>query len=608
MLTTSSHHVLVLSTLDSALTLEKITEHHKDIRVVNCDDFLQNSTSSRQSFVSVVVCDKEFEVVLTRAYQQKDKVVIVTCESLYTVLEVTLPLEKEFEDENQKEKSSWRNFFGKNVPPAPIFPVIVSSDQTSWSDLTLEHQDQILSHVQNLLGLNDIQAISQMMENVEGSMLLELIHGRIPNLSIIPADPSFYIQRKLANQHNISTTTIKEAFSQDKVSEQEFFDGLLENENKPVCICGESGTGKTSLLANLGRKLYQHFPSRHIIFLRLNELVMDVKIRMETEGDKPHTNLSQVLEHVLLHITCPNKFGQALLKTALVSEESAVKVELMLDGFDEICLADQELALMCATKIKSAYHTVRLWITTHPSLVDKLEKELDMINLTIRPFTSADHLNFFRSSGISETDKVMKAIESCTVGNEMNGTPLHCKLLTEYFDEQPDNNVADGGAYNLFRLYKHFVEEKINKFMKLHSKFDDSPGKSQLVASLKYLSISLIFPEHYKSFRAALCPKEIPLQALIGMGFLEEGSRLEPPRFVHHSFAQYFVAILFQDLVNGRYSSVPKSVAAPLLLQLLGTDKVSTPNEEATTSKVGPVCDIQRERICYFFYANCQSS
>lgn len=355
--------------------------------------------------------------------------------------------------------------------------------------------------------------------------------------------------------------------AQLELTENDFFD-IVKNpqSNTPVCISDSPGMGKSTLLAQIGNKLVSNDHETIVIFVVISEFIEKIR----NNYDKSENKKATILEF-LKNLACKNNLSQLVFQQVLDSEK--IGIELLLDGFDEVGAHDISLTNQILTEIKG-FESIRAWVTSRPHLLQDLENTLGVLGYNIKPFNRNNQLQFLQSywsrgKELSQTEKTKlqtfasHCLERLQDSLEMKdvhiaGIPLQCLLIGEVYDKaamEEAKSTTKGrhsGKIQIFsisHLYDQLVENKYDKYIK---RVDSERLRlSEMITYHKRLSLQLILPN--KSFQNSKAFSKLNSSEhneLLKLGIVEAASTNESPRFIHRTFAEYFVAALVADLLN----------------------------------------------------------
>lgn len=275
---------------------------------------------------------------------------------------------------------------------------------------------------------------------------------------------------------------------------------------------------------------------------------------------------------------------------------------MFLDSFDEVPEDYIGLALKCIFVLGRSNKIQRIHVTTRPNLVSRLERCLVTIAYEIHSFSHPDQIEFLtnywsRTHEKFERSKLESYAESCIQGlnrgtehefKHLAGIPLQCLLVAEIF-EKPALKFATSFSTHSKQGLRPTIEigsaaelyEKLfkRKFKKYKRRLKVSQFKIAQFCMRRlnvYLSIREIFPKEISSMlELHLLTEELqeflnifvddwhptlqefrnfqlPWAHILDLGFVERFEKEEKRiRFLHQTFAEYFLASFIVDCLRG---------------------------------------------------------
>jgi replicative DNA helicase len=338
---------------------------------------------------------------------------------------------------------------------------------------------------------------------------------------------------------------------EESIEEEEIFH---KNNEKLLIISAEPGMGKSLILDNFTQN-----STAENFFLKiiLNTCKDALKL------DKTHDALDFVLKLLL------NKSDHqeiSLLKNLATKEE---KLILMFDGLDEVTDYKEQVIQLIDALIKDT-RIKKILLTTRNQLREELQDHFRTFAFNLNNFVDEDQKNFlykyWRNSNFKHHKRAtsavlkqsaedlitkIKSILSTKNINELIGIPLQTKMLADiYFDKETDSSSQIEIA-NLAELYNQFVEAKIRitqseekgkvkleKQAKKYRKLIEDDFYSDHVK----LSSKLLF-ENYNELNLDEFNDEEKCQEILEYGIVVAFTATnKTPRFLHQSFAEFFLA------------------------------------------------------------------
>lgn len=361
-------------------------------------------------------------------------------------------------------------------------------------------------------------------------------------------------------------------YDQGELSEDMFIDEVEKEHpvkfNQSFCIADSPGMGKSLLLADIGRRVQRKFPDRVVIFIVISEWINSIKEDVKLKESK----LESILKNLFKDVSEDENITEALI-SEITSDESpkpSIRFELLFDGFDEVVPEQVNLAYECLEiLLKLCKKTARVWVTTRLHLLTELENYLNVLGFNIEPFGEPDQMRFFKSYwSENETrqvdiDRISTFAQICLTkiksmlnqkDEDIAGIPLQCLLIAEVFETDalgyadPANKLIPAmpepsilfEIKSILDLYEGLIQNRIQKFKKLfqHVLFDDRDMK--LLHA--YHSLHLIYPGYAQVFKDKVIINEDITKEIFNVGILESKKGTGQIRFIHRTFAEYFIA------------------------------------------------------------------
>jgi ankyrin repeat protein len=363
-------------------------------------------------------------------------------------------------------------------------------------------------------------------------------------------NPNFFLWQKSSGPvSKLNEFIVKQ--DEESIEEEEIFH---KNNEKLLIISAEPGMGKSLILDNFTQN-----STAENFFLKiiLNTCKDALKL------DKTHDALDFVLKLLL------NKSDHqeiSLLKNLATKEE---KLILMFDGLDEVTDYKEQVIQLIDALIKDK-RIKKILLTTRNQLREELQDHFRTFSFNLNNFVDEDQKNFlykyWRNSNFKHHKRAtsavlkqsaedlitkIKSILSTKNINELIGIPLQTKMLADiYFDKETDSSSQIEIA-NLAELYNQFVEAKIRitqseekgkvKLEKLAKKYRKLIEDDFYSDHVK-LSSKLLF-ENYNELNLDEFNDEEKCQEILEYGIVVAFTATnKTPRFLHQSFAEFFLA------------------------------------------------------------------
>lgn len=386
--------------------------------------------------------------------------------------------------------------------------------------------------------------------------------------------------------------------------------------NQTLCIVDSPGMGKSMLLASLGRKLKELFPSRRVASVEMAEWVHKIHLLLQENCYKEEIILNEVANYVKMNHL------DFLSELKFAAAKPATKFELIFDGLDEVYPIHVPLALDCLDILRNiCSNCARIWVTSRPHLKLQLENRLNVLAYNIKPFSESDKISCLTSYWSStkdalDSEKLLHyAKQSVSVikfqlgrrSNDIFGVPLQCLLIGEIYEEEanehadPENIIVSKSevgfglrATSIADLFERMVVKKFSKVLKPSSQ----PGYSNTKqwSTHVYHSLKVIFEEHASDIVNILAKELIMAEdEIINAGFIQFVGEERKARFLHRSFAEYFAAWYFVEIFTSERTSEH--------IKFLIENILRTQQTEVLVLHEFPqvAWHFAEEAVCYFF-------
>lgn len=629
-LSNKEQHVLVVISIDTKLTLKRITQTVSSWQQFNsyneiCENFPAFDKSSND-FLCVHECKENFWDIFSALKRIKTKFVII--------------INKLNANDDFEGKLADRN-------------ACIEHDEIKIKDFTPKFRYHIVGNVQKYLRLSTYN-INQALQKVDSSTLVQFINGESPVLfkDFVPKRPANYFARSVMcrqtkNKQNCDGNQDCPASSQYVIKEEDFINDMTSfnvDEIHHVCLSDTPGMGKSMLLANIARRLSSNRLYGFVTFVTLSNLIPVIKKELKETNNREEAIFSGFCEYACTSV------GSIFVKI-----NQSFLTEILLDGFDELNHDDEELGYECLKTIKHLFPNARLWVTTRPHKSQKLEQELNVQVYNIQAFCESDQIEFLASywctNCASLNEKELKSFAKLCLSDiksiiraqeqDIAGILLQCWLIAVWFQDEAKEFSSSGphtdgsnlrkGVKHMIELYQNLVEKKFDIFF---TQYQSSNIKTVYPPILEKSFFAYNAPTNYEDFAfnffckwyyrektAPLTRKDLTnlhiynslkivsqnlakilepnlhltgiLQenVIVNCGLME--LKMSTLTFVHRTFADYFLAILFIECVENKYNDDIRSLVTT---ELLRTQKKIINLRKMEVDS----CEFKHEVVCYF--------
>ena len=411
-----------------------------------------------------------------------------------------------------------------------------------WGDLEKTSQNEILNWKVEFQGHNDeLKKIVSERFFHKSSLkdIFKLKELKIDAPKYALKDSEIYIDRTFKNKLGL-TISCEEVL-------EEFWN------NRVLIIANEAGMGKTTIARYFAKVLLKAFQSCWVLFIDLKE---HTKNYFKDEQPNQH------VVDIKFLITILNLQGDLEVELFKHFYETGNMV-FILDGFDEISPKFKECLLKIIDIMKDSNN--RLMITTRTHLSRDLEDHLKAEALKLNSLEIKDGIKLLtmllrkrredeNDGGVDDFFDEEKKAD--LLYNKFNhslwyvrvfDSPLLVKMISE-LDED------DLKVFNVYTLYKRFVEKKIEIWMKKGPLATDDNVKllmnrTDIIQIHHEMALQLLLDDEvFKSLQ--IQKSEIDQEQITRFGLLYFDG--EDFQFTHRSFAEYFLAnFLILNLNHG---------------------------------------------------------
>jgi hypothetical protein len=329
-------------------------------------------------------------------------------------------------------------------------------------------------------------------------------------------DQNFYIQRELTRPRQNNKNT------EESIKEEE----LLEELENVLILADSAGSGKTTFLLEISKKLNQKFHNEWIIFVDLNRY----RSRMNEKSFESHEQFKEFLKKDVLGLK--NNLEIKIFDHAL-EDCRGRNVNILLDEFAGSKSEKQLVQVIMKVGLK------RLFITTRPEFGECLKNLTSSLRMKFIAFDKICQERLLSNllkdnSVVSETEckklvskVVSKISESEKAFHHNFGIPLVLKMLAEIlssFEDKKRLDEVDKISFNIYQLYQKYFDVKMRAYYKsdernLTSSFESF--KTEKIPKLQNLAVQQIFPE-FKTSAQKIAIKDDDLFYISSPGFIQQ--------------------------------------------------------------------------------------
>ena len=257
-----------------------------------------------------------------------------------------------------------------------------------------------------------------------------------------------FVQKRQQHGVSIDDTT---GHRIPKIKEEDL---IHRQKGGPVIISGVAGTGKSIILFQLYDTIKAKEPNRWLIRINLTDCqksLLELKLNNNPEFDK--ANRSAVFDFLTkLPIVLVDKspFSQSLLRHRL---ETGDRIDIMLDGFDEIYSKCQEATIQLIKCITAdEVRQIGVYVTTRSHAAEDLQFQLSQLAYSLDNFSQQDQIDYLtvfwkanlnvrkhaenKERLVKEAAQLLVDRLSASLKDEERsfiGVPLQCRIVAECF-------------------------------------------------------------------------------------------------------------------------------------------------------------------------------
>ncbi|XP_022908706.2 uncharacterized protein [Onthophagus taurus] len=315
----------------------------------------------------------------------------------------------------------------------------------------------------------------------------------------------------------------------------------------------------------------------------------------ETENEKKKRE--QMIESVLNLITIENDEinletneidGVKLLEIKLFMHfYNRGEVVLLFDGFDEICPDHEKQVIELLQTLKHS-KVKKIWVTTRNYVKNQLEEKLYTFSYTLEPLSSEEQANLLKNIWKENlnrddldndrcnnfTNELIKKFSQDINDQETDflSVPLHTSMVAEIFQDEVSGETFElSKNLDYICIYEKFIVKKFDKIYieekmsgveitNLATKQLIKVGREKFIEDHKILAVDAILAEN-ESMELLLSKEQIKNMSKLKNDIKQGGQRTgiidkvidDKPKFVHRTFAEYFVSTLVFEKLKSNY-------------------------------------------------------
>ncbi|CAL8124011.1 unnamed protein product [Orchesella dallaii] len=419
------------------------------------------------------------------------------------------------------------------------------------------------------------------------------------------------------------------------------------NENLPIIVSDAPGMGKSVLLESWANMLIRNWPTRIVKLYPFTKFLTLFERKIEETGLMINYERVEIpvelIKKCAVQMLCEEKeaegsFSNSLMESLLIPyNKPRIKVELMLDGLDELVSSQLQFARKILEVINQHLKSIRLWISTRRQHLNKIEYQFSTMGYLIAPFDKEDQLNFlvkfwcYKNKVLSseQQDKLRVFAKSCldTAPSDyldILGIPLQCRLLAEVHQVHVKTMMEESSSevvppvltpiVSVLDLYEKVVEAKLEIYItKPYNPHDESNPTTyqrnsyvtkQIRERMNKIHIKkaleLLVPVKWvECFKGNYLAHDEPeIDEVFAFGIIEskhtDDGIAGEAAFIHRTLAEYYVAFfVVQMLTSNTISSELLNNACEFLVQeILKTEDYKEPFQDEGDFEDGMVLTV----------------
>ena len=345
-------------------------------------------------------------------------------------------------------------------------------------------------------------------------------------------------------------------------------DKLLQQAKKQkiMLITDKAGTGKTTVLTHLSKRIKQKFPAHWLVRIDLNDYTELLK------AQKGKMDKGRVLEFISKEVLKLESHLEKELFEKSFEGNGVNKLVVMVDGFDKISPIYKE-AVIDMLQILKQTSLEQLWVTTRHHLKEELEDSLQQLSYTLQPFSEVEQVEFLnkfwlQTSNLEDTNQhkfqiyakalIKKLAQSISdEDKEFTGIPLQTLMLAEAFEKEFRSFYLSENfepelphKLDLLGLYRRFIERKYDIYYreKSETRADTIATEEVIKRDVKFiqlehqrLALDALFTDGQMTVHLIDDDSTLSAEELARIGIAQRNHDGKP-QFVHRTYAVYFVA------------------------------------------------------------------
>uniref|UniRef100_A0A904MUK3 Ion channel nompc n=1 Tax=Culex quinquefasciatus TaxID=7176 RepID=A0A904MUK3_CULQU len=332
--------------------------------------------------------------------------------------------------------------------------------------------------------------------------------------------------------------------------------------DKVKILSGEIGTGKSTTWVQLVKLLKKSDTSTWVVFIKLSDGVIEKQLKAKLNKEVNEEFVTNLMEQAVSN----DLWDWEYLRTCLNTVSN--KITVFLDGFDEICPRYKSIVIDIINRLLGM-SVQNIFVSTRMYMENELQREFLATAYHLQPLTEDEQILLIKHNwsvqGDTEEDvdhifrrMVYKLERFTSVYNFFSpsaylGSPLAIKMIGNLPRQRVEEFLMD--QYTIYDLFKDFVLQIFDRYCAEKAGLAPERNTAQNVQS----NIKQLFYHQFSLFafkwlfttddlNIFLTDQERKMLQKLSEMPIEETTVcdliLYPPRFIHRSYAEYFVAYL----------------------------------------------------------------
>lgn len=357
------------------------------------------------------------------------------------------------------------------------------------------------------------------------------------------------------------------------MDEIHFLENIVPSE-PIIFLCDRPGIGKSTALKSFCKQIVAKSFTNLIISPEVDDFfdqIEDVELSKET------------LQSTILNLSTLSEFEKNILDKCLSEEHATLRISLIVDGLDEVDTTKQELIIKALKQITILLPTLKIWVGMRIHMLESVRKEFPTASLFgLEPFSKTEQIQFlaynwmvYASQNVDvdageilpESENIqafaIKCVELKIENKNINigNVPLQCDMIAKIYEEKVAKREFDMdliSEHTLHGLYDSCIERYFEIYLNKVGCVLLKPGSylsiklyRDMIYLHTYYALKLLISEEIADWYKQQTPTRFKTTDEYKNDVLDYGIlvALEPPKFVHRTFAEFLVADFICDVL-----------------------------------------------------------